>query len=137
MPGRPFEIRKELDGFGHAESHRVYLAAVPVLRYVIVCGRCRHGPHCRRRYRLLEVSRAVGQVTCSVNALDAGATKLVHYYLVQVVKVATQLLGKLDPGVGADLYEYPVKLELIGALVRPVQPDAIQAVWRYRTSSRA
>ena len=71
---------------------------------------------------------AVGQVTGRVDALDAGPPELVHHDLVRIIKVAAQLLWKLGPGIRADLYEYAVELELVGALVGPVQLYSVQAV---------
>ena len=94
-----------LDCFGQAVSCRVPLAAVAVLGDVLVGGSRSHGPQRRRRYRLLQVSRAVREVARGVDTLDARPPELVHYDFVRIVKVAAQLLWELGPGVCTDLYE--------------------------------
>lgn len=77
---------------------------------------------------MLQVARGIGQISRCEHAIDAGGAVLVNHHLVSVVEFHAQLVGKLDPGIGADFDEDARQLDLPASVELSVQHHAFEPI---------
>ena len=104
------------------------LAAPGMSAYVLIGRGCCQGALASGGDGLLQVARAVGQVSSREDTRHAGTHQLVHNYLVLTVQRYTHIQGQLGSRIGSYFHEKAIQLQLARATPRLVQNRTLQRV---------